>query len=294
MVKMIIMTKISNKLSAGLLASMLVMLAGCSSEGDAVAEVMVTPGFEANTVVEGEGRAAQSGDEVTVHYTGTLTDGTKFDSSRDRDKPFSFTLGAGSVIKGWDVGVVGMKPGEQRKLVIPAEMGYGSRAMSVIPANSTLLFDVELISAVGINNISSSELKAMLAEGNLTLVDIRRPEEWKKTGIIEGSKKITAFTKNGRIHSDFNDKFLKRLEPKGENDKIVIICRTGNRTKTLARALVKEMGWQDVYNVKDGITDWIKRGNPVDSYYSLKLFQLEKNFCSDAGSNRSNSFAKSR
>ncbi|MBT3751954.1 MAG: peptidylprolyl isomerase [Thiotrichales bacterium] len=263
MVKMIIMTKISNKLSAGLLASMLVMLAGCSSEGDAVAEVMVTPGFEANTVVEGEGRAAQSGDEVTVHYTGTLTDGTKFDSSRDRDKPFSFTLGAGSVIKGWDVGVVGMKPGEQRKLVIPAEMGYGSRAMSVIPANSTLLFDVELISAVGINNISSSELKAMLAEGNLTLVDIRRPEEWKKTGIIEGSKKITAFTKNGRIHSDFNDKFLKRLEPKGENDKIVIICRTGNRTKTLARALVKEMGWQNVYNVKDGITDWIKRGNPV-------------------------------
>jgi FKBP-type peptidyl-prolyl cis-trans isomerase len=94
----------------------------------------------------GTGAECKAGDHVTVHYTGTLDDGTKFDSSRDRGQPFSFPLGAGRVIKGWDHGVAGMKVGGQRKLEIPAEEGYGSRgAGAAIPPNSTLHFDVELI-----------------------------------------------------------------------------------------------------------------------------------------------------
>lgn len=93
----------------------------------------------------GTGAEAVAGKSVTVNYTGTLTNGTKFDSSYDRNQPFTFTLGTGQVIKGWDEGVVGMKVGGKRKLVIPPNLGYGSQAQASIPANSTLVFEVELL-----------------------------------------------------------------------------------------------------------------------------------------------------
>ncbi len=94
---------------------------------------------------------AQNGDTVSVNYTGTLIDGTKFDSSLDHGKPFQFTLGVGQVIKGWDQGIVGMKIGDKKKLTIPPELAYGAQAIPdarggiLIPANSTLIFDVELV-----------------------------------------------------------------------------------------------------------------------------------------------------
>ncbi|MEM1309776.1 MAG: FKBP-type peptidyl-prolyl cis-trans isomerase [Cyanobacteria bacterium P01_H01_bin.153] len=108
--------------------------------------VTTDSGLQYEEVVEGTGAMPQKGQRVTVHYTGTLENGTKFDSSRDRNRPFSFTIGVGQVIKGWDEGVATMRVGGQRKLTIPPELGYGSRgAGGVIPPNATLLFDVELL-----------------------------------------------------------------------------------------------------------------------------------------------------
>jgi len=106
-------------------------------------------GMKIETLKEGAGAEAKNGDTVTVHYTGTLENGTKFDSSLDSGTPFSFTLGTGEAIQGWDLGVLGMKVGEKRKLTIPSELGYGSQgAGGVIPPNATLIFEVELL---GIN-----------------------------------------------------------------------------------------------------------------------------------------------
>lgn len=95
---------------------------------------------------EGTGDGAENCDDITVHYTGTLTNGTKFDSSVDRGTPFPFTLGNGDVIKGWDLGLLGMKVGEKRKIEFPAELGYGEAGSPpVIPPNAALIFEVEMI-----------------------------------------------------------------------------------------------------------------------------------------------------
>jgi len=113
----------------------------------AASAARTTPtGLIIETLATGTGAAAVPGDTVSVHYTGWLTNGTKFDSSRDRNEPFNFKLGAGQVIPGWDEGVAGMQPGGKRRLTVPAQLAYGARgAGGVIPPNAVLVFEVEYL-----------------------------------------------------------------------------------------------------------------------------------------------------
>ncbi len=134
--------------SAALLLVSVTLVAACGGGGDSAA-----PSSDGRLVsqdlVVGSGAAAATGDTVTVNYVGTLTSGTKFDSSYDRNRPFTFRLGAGQVIAGWDQGVVGMRVGGKRRLTIPPGLGYRDRAVGPIPANSTLVFEIELLSVAG-------------------------------------------------------------------------------------------------------------------------------------------------
>ncbi len=126
----------------------LMTLAGCG--GDSGTEPSGGGTLSVQDLVVGTGATAASGDSVTVHYLGTLTNGQKFDSSYDRGQPLGpFRLGAGQVIPGFEQGIVGMKVGGKRRLTIPPSLGYGNQQVGPIPANSTLVFDVELVSIVG-------------------------------------------------------------------------------------------------------------------------------------------------
>lgn len=132
------------------IVSFIFVLEGCNSGKKTEGKVVNKPsGLQYVDVVIGTGPEVQVGAQVSVHYTGWLEDKTKFDSSKDRGEPFSFVVGQGQVIKGWDEGLVGMKVGGTRKLVIPAQLGYGSNgAGGVIPPNATLIFEIELLKII--------------------------------------------------------------------------------------------------------------------------------------------------
>jgi FKBP-type peptidyl-prolyl cis-trans isomerase len=158
--------RVSLLLVAGLMALSVLGVMGCTSEPESPTEAPVesappvteetTPAEQAEPVTElkiedvkeGKGEAAVAGDSLTVHYTGWLTDGTEFDSSKNSGQPFPFTLGAGQVIPGWDQGVAGMKVGGVRKLTIPPDLAYGAGGTpdGTIPPNATLVFEVEIVS----------------------------------------------------------------------------------------------------------------------------------------------------
>lgn len=220
------------------------------------------PQLQITDITEGTGDTAVRSAKVSVHYTGWLEDGTKFDSSVDRGQPFEFTLGMGQVIPGWDQGVEGMKVGGKRKLVIPPHLGYGERgAGGSIPPNATLVFDVELLGVLPppYGNVDNDELKNLLARG-VKIVDLRREEEWAETGTIEGSERITAFDDSGNFVRTFPRDmmaFADTAEP------VILICRVGNRSAVISNLLVTQGGYEEVYNVTEGIMGWIDAGNPV-------------------------------
>jgi rhodanese-related sulfurtransferase len=136
---------------------------------------------------------------------------------------------------------------------------HSYRRLLHLSALALLLTVLSACSEPPYGNVNNAELQMML-EQNIPIYDIRRPEEWRQTGVIEGSKLLTFVDASGRLQPDFIDRFTAAT---GKDDPVILICRTGNRTSTLARLLVEQMGYTQVYNVRDGITRWIRDDRPV-------------------------------
>ena len=223
--------------------------------------------LKVETLVEGAGIQAEKNKKVTVHYEGRLEDGTIFDASKPRGQPFSFTIGAGQVIEGWELGVAGMKVGEQRRLTIPPNLAYGKNGTGdVIPPNATLVFDIELLSvadAVFLGQSTPEDLIEARSSG-VAIIDIRREGEWLETGIIDGANTIKAFQKDGNVHPDFLQKFNSLVSTK--QTPVLLYCRTGNRTTRLGNAIIEQLGFTNVSHLRDGIIGWKKEGQRTIDY----------------------------
>lgn len=216
-----------------------------------------SPSIQVHSIEPGEGPEIVRHDTAILHYTGTLEDdGTVFDSSHDAGRPFALTLGAGQVIPGFEQGVMGMREGGKREIVIPPELAYGERgAGNIIPSGATLRFEVEVLEVerAPFSGLDNDELAEKIREG-ATIVDIRRPDEWAETGVIPGSHRITAFDEDGELHPDFGEQFTRLVQP---DEDVILICRVGNRTGVLARALADGLGYANIHNVTDGIMAWL-------------------------------------
>ena len=218
---------------------------------------------------EGDGDVAKNGQRVTVHYEGRLADDTVFDASKPRGQPFSFTIGVGQVIQGWEQGVAGMRIGEKRRLTIPADLGYGAAGVGkVIPPNATLVFDIELLAMAipaTLGQATPADLIQAQKDG-VIIVDIRRPEEWAQTGIIKGAKTITAFEANGRLHPEFKQKFMAVVP--SPDTPVFLYCLSGPRTTNLGMALVEQLGFSHVKHLSGGILSWAADGYETIEYNS--------------------------
>jgi len=246
----------------------LVLLLGASAFSTASAvektEIQIT-----DTKI-GEGRVAGVDHRVQVHYTGWDMDGKKFDTSRDGDAPFRFTIGMNEVIKGWDIGVRGMREGGKRELLVPAEFAYGEHGYpGYIAPNADLKFEIELLKIENHpltwlrNKKNNDELDAALASG-MPVIDIRSLAELKEKGvIIAGSHHIPALAKHGVILKTFFPALKKVVQ---KNDAFMLICSNGKKAIYLGQIMSNLKGYSKLHAVQKGIDKYIEHGGAVVQY----------------------------
>ena len=224
---------------------------------------VMADGIQITNIVEGEGTEIINHSKIQVHYIGKLQDGTKFDSSYDRGQPFSFQIGLREVIKGWEIGLIGMKVGGKRTLIIPPELAYGDRgAGDLIPPNATLTFDIEIVAVKhpGYGLIKADDIK-VLKEDGYKFIDIRTEKERENTGIISGSLEITAFD----IYGNFVPEFMKTFRDLVElDDNIVFISNEGEIASMLANGFVEQLNATNMYALKGGIQQLIKENYKLE------------------------------
>ena len=228
-----------------------------------IAQNVMADGIKINNNIEGEGTEIINHSKIKVHYTGKLKDGIKFDSSYDRGKPFSFQIGLRQVIEGWETGLIGMKVGGKRTLIIPPELAYGERgAGDLIPPNATLTFDIEIVDVQdpGYGFVKAKEIKILQEEG-YKFIDIRTKKERDHTGVVPGSLEITAFD----IYGNFVPEFMKTFRELVElNDNTVFISNEGEIASMLANGFVEQLNATNMYALKGGIQQLIKENYKLE------------------------------
>ena len=222
-----------------------------------ISQPVLSDELQIKNIVEGDGVEIINHSKIQVHYIGKLQDGTKFDSSYDRGQPLSFQIGLRQVIEGWENGLMGMKVGGKRTLIIPPKLGYGERgAGDLIPPNATLIFDIEIVDVKppGYKLVLSEEIQSLQAN-DFMFIDIRTKKERDNTGIIPGSLEITAFD----IYGNFVPEFMKTITSTVDiNDNIVFISNSGDIASILANGFVEQLGAKNMYALQGGIQQLLK------------------------------------
>mgnify|MGYP001360192553 CR=1 FL=1 len=221
-----------------------------------ISQITWASDFQIKNNIEGEGSEIVNHSKIKVHYIGKLEDGTKFDSSYDRGEPLNFQIGLRQVIEGWENGLMGMRVGGKRTLIIPPELAYGERgAGNLIPPNSTLVFDIEIIDVQppDYSFIMTDEIQTVLKD-NYIFIDIRTKKERDFTGIIPGSLEITAFDVYGKFVPEFMKTFHDLVDL---NDNIVFISNEGEIAAILANGFAEELGAKNMHALKGGIQQLI-------------------------------------
>ena len=224
---------------------------------------VMADGVQINNNIEGDGIEIVKHSKIQVHYTGKLQDGTKFDSSFDRGEPFSFQIGLRQVIEAGEIGLMGMKVGGKRALIIPSELAYGERgAGDLIPPNATLTFDVEIVAVQdpGYGLVKATDIKSLQEDG-YKFIDIRTKKERDHTGIVSGSLEITAFDIYGNFVPEFMKTFREFVDLK---DNTVFISNEGETASILANGFVEQLNATNMYALKGGIQQLIKENYKLE------------------------------
>ena len=221
------------------------------------------PAVKIEDMVVGQGGEAVLYSRVTVHYTGWLAkNGKKFDSSLDRGQPFDFFIGAGGVIKGWDIGVRDMRVGGKRRLTIPPELAYGNRgAGNAIPPKATLLFEIELLAVDPPKHkpVDAGGLMKLHSEG-AKIIDLRHTPEREAVGYIKGSKQVVAYMPNGNSNRRFLSHLRNTAKP---GEPLVVVARDNKTGHFIANIIARTLGYTNVYVLEGGMAAWIEDGHPV-------------------------------
>ena len=186
--------------------------------------------------------------KIKVHYVGKLANGTEIDSSYKRGEPLIFQIGTNQVILGWETGLMGMKVGGKRTLIIPPDLAYGEKGVDdLIPPNSTLTFKIEIIDVLppGYKLIKVADLKKKLKKGFI-VIDIRTKKERDKTGIIAGSVLLTAFDEYGNFETDFFKSYQKIA---ANSDNVIFVSEKGHISSILANGFVEKLSAKNMYSL---------------------------------------------